>query len=426
MIFDDNYNLHFTWLDSTNQIFYRYREGNTWSDRILVYETDSTEITELAISSYNDLIRIFWIEKGSEYKINSVRLSDAIFTQLYKSEFILQSIKSINNSIDSFITWFEEDSNYSVKVMDLDSKDTLTLGRTYTPFSYSVSKDDSGKIFVFWLSMNNSIFYRSFSSGWSGTTEVIIEGEAQPLVEMDCIYNEPFQKFCFVFTGDIPTTGPEYSTDLFYMEGIDSTWSSIVSLAPPIQHCTNPQIEIYEQEYIIVLYQDGFMGYVDSSSKFYYTQKYHDHGFADTLFAPDSSTLNDFTSDGSRLYCSFAKNDNVFFGDIDIITPDVEKNILFKNISFNLEQNYPNPFNPNTTIKYTIPSVETRHVSSLQNVILKVYDILGREAATLIDQEQTPGNYEVQFNADSIPSGIYFYRLQYGAIVLSRKIIVLK
>jgi len=71
MIFDDNYNLHFTWLDSTNQIFYKYKEGNTWSDRMLVYETDSTEITELAILSYIDSIRIFWIEKGNSFKISS-------------------------------------------------------------------------------------------------------------------------------------------------------------------------------------------------------------------------------------------------------------------------------------------------------------------------------------------------------------------
>jgi len=71
---------------------------------------------------------------------------------------------------------------------------------------------------------------------------------------------------------------------------------------------------------------------------------------------------------------------------------------------FSLEQNYPNPFNPTTTIKYQIPE--------LSFVTLKVYDVLGSEIITLVNEEITVGSYEVDFNATSLPSGIYFYRLQ--------------
>lgn len=78
---------------------------------------------------------------------------------------------------------------------------------------------------------------------------------------------------------------------------------------------------------------------------------------------------------------------------------------------FTLEQNYPNPFNPSTTIKYSIPSVQVSS-SHLAKVTLIVYDILGREVASLVDKEQEPGNYEVQFDASSLSSGIYFYKLQ--------------
>jgi len=78
-----------------------------------------------------------------------------------------------------------------------------------------------------------------------------------------------------------------------------------------------------------------------------------------------------------------------------------------------LFQNYPNPFNPSTTIKYSIPNVETRRgVSPL--VTLKIYDILGREVVSLVDQKQNPGNYEVVFNASHLSSGTYFYRLVSG------------
>ncbi|MBI3123620.1 MAG: T9SS type A sorting domain-containing protein [Ignavibacteriales bacterium] len=83
---------------------------------------------------------------------------------------------------------------------------------------------------------------------------------------------------------------------------------------------------------------------------------------------------------------------------------------------FSLSQNYPNPFNPETTIQYSVP-VETRRGESLQKVTLKVYDVLGREVATLVDEYKQPGNYTVSFNARhlersrEIPSGIYFCRL---------------
>jgi len=95
---------------------------------------------------------------------------------------------------------------------------------------------------------------------------------------------------------------------------------------------------------------------------------------------------------------------------------------------FSLSQNYPNPFNPSTTIKYSIP-VETRRpttAGSPQNVILKIYDILGREIATLVNRKQKAGNYEVQFNAKDLTSGIYFYKLQSGNFVESRKMLLLK
>jgi len=79
---------------------------------------------------------------------------------------------------------------------------------------------------------------------------------------------------------------------------------------------------------------------------------------------------------------------------------------------FELSQNYPNPFNPTTTIKYSIPNVASSFSSS--KVELKVFDVLGREIVTLVNQKQKPGNYEIQFDASNLSSGVYFYRLQSG------------
>lgn len=94
---------------------------------------------------------------------------------------------------------------------------------------------------------------------------------------------------------------------------------------------------------------------------------------------------------------------------------------------FELDQNYPNPFNPSTTIKYTIPN-ETPYMASLQYVTLKVYDVLGRDVATLVDESKSPGAYTVTFSAGEhfLPSGIYFYTLRSGNYALTKKMILMK
>ncbi len=91
--------------------------------------------------------------------------------------------------------------------------------------------------------------------------------------------------------------------------------------------------------------------------------------------------------------------------------------------SFNLEQNFPNPFNPSTIINYSIP---TNRKSEMANTTLKIYDILGSEVATLVNEEQTPGNYHIEFDASNLSSGLYFYKLQSGEFSQSKKMILLR
>ena len=113
-------------------------------------------------------------------------------------------------------------------------------------------------------------------------------------------------------------------------------------------------------------------------------------------------------------------------GNINGVYTEVdENNETFSPTKFSLEQNYPNPFNPSTTIKYSLSVVETRGGVS-QHVTLKVYDILGREVATLVNQKQNPGNYKVTFDATNLPSGVYVYRMQSGNFTSSKKLILLR
>ncbi|MFC2094313.1 T9SS type A sorting domain-containing protein [Bacteroidota bacterium] len=92
---------------------------------------------------------------------------------------------------------------------------------------------------------------------------------------------------------------------------------------------------------------------------------------------------------------------------------------------FSLEQNYPNPFNPTTKIRFSIPVVET-HLDASPQTTLTVYDVLGNEVATLVNEEKEAGIYEVEFSATGITSGIYFYRFTAGEYKATKKMIILK
>jgi hypothetical protein len=85
---------------------------------------------------------------------------------------------------------------------------------------------------------------------------------------------------------------------------------------------------------------------------------------------------------------------------------------------FQLEQNYPNPFNPSTIIGYRLPSDAF--------VVLKVFDILGREVETLVNENQDRGNYSIQFNASNLPNGVYFYSLDAGTFHNTKKLLLFK
>jgi hypothetical protein len=109
---------------------------------------------------------------------------------------------------------------------------------------------------------------------------------------------------------------------------------------------------------------------------------------------------------------------NVYRRSLTEIVTEVENNTNLSPNRYLLSQNYPNPFNPTTTINFSIPKSGF--------VTIKVYDVLGREVKTLVSQELSAGNYKQQWNANRMPSGIYFYRLQSGSFTETKKLILLK
>ncbi len=127
-----------------------------------------------------------------------------------------------------------------------------------------------------------------------------------------------------------------------------------------------------------------------------------------------------FDTEGDfRYYCRQhgGPNGDGMSGIIHVMSAtDVSDNAI--KLDFVLMQNYTNPFNPSTSIRYSIPK------TSLVN--LKVYDVLGKEVATLVNEEKPMGTYQINFDASSLASGIYFYKIQAGNFVQTKKMILLK
>jgi alkaline phosphatase D len=164
------------------------------------------------------------------------------------------------------------------------------------------------------------------------------------------------------------------------------------------------------------------------------TDEFNDAFGKVTVFEDDSIKLSLIDEFGNTFAQHTITNENI----------TSVKNKIVKN-SFVLEQNYPNPFNPSTIIKYQIPEQSLPVGRQVRNdnssvtlsgveesfVTLRVYDILGREVATLVNQKQKPGNYEITWDGLSaagrqVPSGVYFYKLQVGKFIESKKMVLLR
>jgi hypothetical protein len=137
-----------------------------------------------------------------------------------------------------------------------------------------------------------------------------------------------------------------------------------------------------------------------------------------TVNSPANTTTMHFGNAQAWDETSIAKNiSGLKDAQIKIIT-GISKTNNELPTSFSLSQNYPNPFNPSTRIRYELP------VSS--KVKIMIYDILGREITTLINETSQPGRYEIKWNATGYSSGIYFYRIQAGNFVQTKKLLLLK
>ena len=105
------------------------------------------------------------------------------------------------------------------------------------------------------------------------------------------------------------------------------------------------------------------------------------------------------------------------------INPNLNNNNNNIPTKFYLYQNYPNPFNPDTKIKYDVPIIGKRNSFHVQ---VRIYDILGREISTLVNDYKQSGSYEIEWNASNYASGIYFYKIEAGDFITTKKMLLIK
>jgi hypothetical protein len=187
-----------------------------------------------------------------------------------------------------------------------------------------------------------------------------------------------------------------------------------------------------------IIYSGGSLVYINNVSDFIFNTLYANYIYVDSVLRCDSLAKAFAGSTSSALYYSklweLSKGftTELFKSASHKLTcliytawlnagspvPVEDENILQPPVAFNLSQNYPNPFNPTTKISWR------SSVSSHQT--LKVYDVLGNEVATLVDEYRNAGSYEINFDASGISSGVYIYKLTAGSFVETKKMILLR
>jgi hypothetical protein len=266
------------------------------------------------------------------------------------------------------------------------------------------------------------------------------------MMEVDGIYLQPNGKLYYIWR----TYRPGYPGANIYYERIDSSSSKIYKY--------DESLGLPDDEYLI----DDLLaepGDTVLSYRFYLPGSSFTIVIRDTLFEkwgltktkrvfkeigavipiPSYSLTQDIGMDSMFFDWDYNTTDTyvlkgcvingIVYGDTTTVGVEDEENPIASD--FKLEQNYPNPFNPTTSIQYSI--------SSRQFVTLKVYDVLGNEIATLVNEEKPAGEYEVEFNGHSdkgqnLPSGVYFYQLivkgpeinSGQAIIQTKKMVLLK
>ena len=288
-----------------------------------------------------------------------------------------------------------------------------------TPIAYASADVVDGKIYIIGgcnFKLNaayNSVYeYNPTSDTWKKKSDM---PTARFLASATAVDGK-----IYVFGGASNLTGEAFSTLEIYDPSTD-TW--IVKGSMPIRRSTHASSAVNGNIYI-------FSGGLKAGSVYKDILEYNPTSdtWKSRASIPTGRVGPAACSIGGKIYVLGGMNiSNVRLSTVEEYDPalDTTNIVSVKDGSnseipttFKLEQNYPNPFNPTTSIEYRVASTEY--------VTLKVYDVLGREVATLVNEEKPAGTYEIKWNAENLSCGAYFYQLKAGDFVQTKKLILMK
>ena len=357
----------------------------------------------------------------------------------------VDSIKQWNPSISMdaagnfVIVWMDESDIYYQRytstgtALGVNTKVNDDAGNA-EQVSPSISMDVAGNFVIVWHDFRNAnwdIYFQRFTS--TGTTlgvntkvndDASTDFQIYPTISMDVTGN-----FIVVWQ-DFRNVNWDIYFQRFTSTGAPLGANTKVNDDAGSMHQKLPSISMDGAGNIVIVWQDDRYGQTNHDI---FGQRYFSNGNPDganyriVADGPNNGEISPVVcSDNSSII--FSWQDNRRLNDWDIYAKIVNWNwngvttaIDGTNINpkdFSLSQNYPNPFNPNTKIKFTI--------SEFEFVNLIVYDVLGNQIATLVNEEKPSGSYEFELDATDLTSGIYFYQLKAGTFIETKKMILLR
>lgn len=353
--------------------------GATWNQKILIEDGDLFELPEYP-TFFVDTVTV----DGEKYAVNQEVTADRFYYGGWTAYLHFGSVAVDNNGVShvTFTGW-----GHAFATVDIEGVGPVDVFDFYHPVLYWNSANEEFKV-VSSLDLNSFIINHPDADAINRGL-----GLAWPNVSVSGDGNVVF----ITWTGPQFTDGEldvndfgEYYNDAYYTYSVNggASWT------------TNAVLGGAKDKGEAYLHGDNRIEQLDD-------QNYRVHTLYLSMVAPFAITS---PNESSPYY-------DLVYQTVPLNITSVENpGDLVK--TFDLQQNYPNPFNPSTTIKYSVPK--------LANVTLKVYDVLGKEVATLVDAQQTQGVYEVAFDASNLASGMYIYTIKAGNFTSSKKMLLMK
>ncbi len=331
----------------------------------------------------------------------------------FNNNFFAATYGGIYKSTNSCSTWDSVNSGLlDSVVLCLTSKDNVIFagtrggkvyksmnnGSNWVQSSIGITSDTIFALYTF----NNFVFAGTYSGGVFRTSDM---GNTWQQINIGIEYSLYSRKFASI--GDTIFNAMYYD-GIYKSTNNGDSWQKLFSMQSPIDLVT-------KQNYLFVSYYGSGIA-LTSNSGLNWTYNISNGG----------------SQWGNRAIYSLAVNDQYLFAGTDgysMWKRNLFEIIGLRNISneipnqFSLSQNYPNPFNPSTKIIFAIPS---NVKSQTSNVKLIIFDLLGREVATIVNHQLQPGTYEVEWDASIYTSGVYFYRLSSDEFTESKKMLLIK